>query len=174
MMRKISILLVCLLFFLLVSGCSGTATGSPTTTPPPTPTQPVLSPSPVQSTSSQPTSTPKATITPTAAQPARPTATITPLVLPDANPLNEWNGIPIISEALAGQEVNHGYLFTIQLAVRKVQRFYSDILPSLGWEVQATGTKEGALVIAHKEGQILSIAISLHESGITVVRISLE
>jgi hypothetical protein len=55
-----------------------------------------------------------------------------------------------------------------------VQLFYLDTLKSLAWEVQATGAKEGALVIAHKDGKILSIAISLHESGLTVVRISLD
>lgn len=79
-----------------------------------------------------------------------------------------------MSGALAGRDDSEGYTFTIKLKVRKVQIFYLDTLKSLNWEVQATGTKEGALVIAHKAGKILSIGISLHESGVTVVRISLD
>lgn len=79
-----------------------------------------------------------------------------------------------MSGALAGREDSEGYTYTIKLKVRKVQIFYLDTLRSMEWEVQATGTKEGALVIAHKAGKILSIGISLHESGVTVVRISLD
>ena len=79
-----------------------------------------------------------------------------------------------MSGALAGQEDPQGYTYTIKLKVRKVQVFYLDTLKLLDWEVQATGTKEGALVIAQKNGKILSIGIRLHESGVTLVRISLE
>ena len=179
-------LLSILLFFCLASACSGAKVDS---VPPPPEylTAAAASHIPTDTATPQPptaiSSPLQPTLPPTISPPppgegaggeGGPTPTITPLALPSQTPLREWNGIPIMSGAIAGVEEEQGYLFTTYIAVKKVQKFYFQTLGSLGWEVQATGTKDGALVIAHKEGQLLSIAIGPHDSGVTVVRMTIE
>jgi len=51
-------------------------------------------------------------------------------------PLTSWNGIPIMSEATAGQRVDHDrYSFDVPVDSGKIESFYKDSLKSLGWEL---------------------------------------
>jgi hypothetical protein len=51
-------------------------------------------------------------------------------------PLTEWNGIPIMPQAIAGQLANHGtYAFKIPVDSGTIESYYSDKLKSLGWNL---------------------------------------
>jgi hypothetical protein len=51
-------------------------------------------------------------------------------------PLAEWNGIPIMPQAIAGQQANDGtYTFKVPVDSGTIQSYYSDKLKSLGWNL---------------------------------------
>jgi hypothetical protein len=51
-------------------------------------------------------------------------------------PLAEWNGIPIMPQAIAGQLVNNGmYAFKVPVDSGTIEDYYSDKLKSLGWNL---------------------------------------
>jgi len=55
-------------------------------------------------------------------------------------PLADWNGIPILPEAIAGQQVNNGaYEFRVPVAygldMEAIESYYSDKLTLLGWNL---------------------------------------
>jgi hypothetical protein len=51
-------------------------------------------------------------------------------------PLVDWNGIPIMPEAIAGQRVNNGtYAFKAPVDSGMIGSYYSDKLKSLGWSL---------------------------------------
>lgn len=51
-------------------------------------------------------------------------------------PLADWNGIPIMPEAIAGQQTNKGmYTFKVPVDSGTIESYYSDQLKSLGWNL---------------------------------------
>jgi hypothetical protein len=51
-------------------------------------------------------------------------------------PLADWNGIPIMPEAIAGQQANNGeYAFKVQEDTGTIESYYIDKLKSLGWNL---------------------------------------
>jgi hypothetical protein len=130
---------------------TATATSAPTATPSATPT---LTPQP------SPTTTPSPTFTRT---PEPPSATPTELLLPTPadSPVASWNQIPIMPGAIAGEESQGTYTFTVKATVEEVQAYYDKELPKIGWQPFATGTSEngGVLAIYQKGSQMLTMSI---------------
>jgi hypothetical protein len=51
-------------------------------------------------------------------------------------PLANWNGIPIMPQATAGQQANNGtYTFKVPVDSGTIESYYSDKLKSLGWNL---------------------------------------
>src|SRR5258706_4251800 len=52
-------------------------------------------------------------------------------------PLANWNGIPIMPQAIYGQQVNNDmYTFKVPVDSGTIETFYSDTLKSLSWELE--------------------------------------
>ncbi len=52
-------------------------------------------------------------------------------------PLANWNGIPIMPQAISGQQVNTGtYTFKVPVDSGTIETFYTDRLKSLGWNLE--------------------------------------
>jgi len=52
-------------------------------------------------------------------------------------PLANWNGIPIMPQAISGQQVNTGtYTFKVPVDSGTIETFYTDTLKSLGWNLE--------------------------------------
>lgn len=58
------------------------------------------------------------------------------VALPSGTPLTDWNGIPIMPGALAGESVDGGYQFTIAADLVDITAFYETELSDLGFEVE--------------------------------------
>lgn len=69
------------------------------------------------------------------------TAKLVAGLVPTGQPLKEWNGIPIMPGALAGDEKDAMYRFTTQAGRDDIQAFYKRELSQRGWELM--GTKDG-------------------------------
>jgi hypothetical protein len=88
---------------------------------------------------------------------------VTGYLNPTGAPAKEWNGIPIMPQATAGQEFNaNTYSYKIgTVSQADVQAFYSDKLKGLGWSSQFTaGTgAEGAVMLFSKDSSVLTITV---------------
>jgi hypothetical protein len=90
---------------------------------------------------------------------------------PTGQPVNEWNGIPIMSGALAGEEKDGVYRFTTPASPEEIEVFYNRELSQRGWEL--AGTKEGnagaVLLIFSNADDTVSISILPDQNKFLVV-----
>lgn len=89
---------------------------------------------------------------------------VTKYLNPQGQPVPEWNGIPVMPQASAGQEFNKNtYSFRISgVDEPTIQAFYTDKLKALGWSSQfsAAGGSSGGIMLFTKDSQVLSITIT--------------
>jgi hypothetical protein len=94
---------------------------------------------------------------------------------PQSPPLSEWNGIPIMPQASAGEESEGMYVFKIAATSQEIQDFYNAQLPNLGWETTVSLPMEGTAILLYSKGsQMLSVTIMPAESKETIVMITLQ
>jgi hypothetical protein len=74
---------------------------------------------------------------------------------------SDWQGIPIMPGALAGEGDEDGYVFTIRSAIEQVRAFYEAELPKLGWKSIPTEDASTMMFIRDDE----ALAISLMAKG---------
>lgn len=92
---------------------------------------------------------------------------------PQGTPVQQWNGIPIMPQASAGQEFsqNSSYSFRFTGTTQEVQDFYNEQLTALGWSqpfsfpVEA----EGGILTFQKENSTLLITITASEGSVVVL-----
>lgn len=90
---------------------------------------------------------------------------------PQNPPLSEWNGIPVMAGAIAGDESDGLYGYTIQVDVKAVEEFYAQQLPALGWaETFSMPSSSGLAVLLYQKGnQILTVTITTLEDHLLVM-----
>jgi len=91
---------------------------------------------------------------------------------PQGTPVTEWNGIPIMSQATAGQEFNATtYSFKATATATEAQEFYNAQLTSLGWTqlFSLPGGTEAAVMLFEKDDKTLTITITQIDSSIVVL-----
>jgi len=144
--------LILILSFLFVSACS-------TIAPVPTSTNTAL---------------PTETITPTSTSTPTPTETALPVtetpdalvsLVPIGTPDTQWNDIPIMPGALAGEGEASGYRFTIKAARDEIQAYYESELEKLGWQKFASGESPGGSFLMFFAGPQGSLSISILPHG---------
>jgi len=95
---------------------------------------------------------------------------------PQGTPLTEWKGIPIMSQATAGQEFSdvNSYSFKAPVTVQDVEDYYNTELVKLGWSLKPSlpGDSSGGILLFLKDSNALTITISSSD-GITVVTLLL-
>lgn len=92
---------------------------------------------------------------------------------PQGSPVSDWNGIPVMPQATAGQECPDlkSYSFRVNATVKEVQDFYTSELEELGWSVlfNMPAGDAGAIQSFQKDGSSLTITITAMEDSIVVL-----
>jgi hypothetical protein len=91
---------------------------------------------------------------------------------PTGKPVSNWNNIPIMTQATAGQEFNKNtYSFKADATPTDVQTFYADQLKGLGWSstFSAQGGGQGGVMLFTKDSNILTITITASDKGVVVL-----
>jgi hypothetical protein len=136
-----------------------TATSSPTSTSTPEPTETSTPTEPPTETPVPPTET---SLPPTATS-LKPTerSSLFGLPLPVGTPLSDWQGIPVMPGALAGEGDNEGYSFTTQALVDEVQNYYENEMTKIGWELLGIGegSTDAVILIFTRGPDIASISV---------------
>jgi len=100
---------------------------------------------------------------------------VTSFLKPTGEPASEWRGVPIMPEAVAGQEFS-GSAYSYRVPTRTgldVEAFYDASLEELGWISPArtnVGTAGGFMLFS-KDGSALNIMITKSEGDIVVILI---
>jgi hypothetical protein len=136
---------------------------SPKPTETPTPTATSL---PSSTSTPQPTNTPTETPVPPTETPSAPV-----LSMPSGNPSSEWEGIPVMPNAIAGEGDSTGYAFTINASPDEIQEYYEQELGKLGWNMLASGqgTTNAILLIFMKDTSTFSVSIIPQTDGVMYV-----
>ena len=95
-----------------------------------------------------------------------------PLFNPQGTPVTEWNGIPIMPQATAGQEFDATtYSFKATATATEAQEFYNAQLTGLGWTqpFSMPGGGEAALMLFEKDDKSLTITVAPVEGSIVVL-----
>jgi hypothetical protein len=121
------------LLLLTLIACSGTAQPTPTATAAPTRTATTV-----------PTSSP-----------------LPPSQTPEAPPISEWHGIPIMPGAIAGEGDEEGYVFTIKATPQEVQEYYQRELGKLGWRLFAQENSGSSLTLSFMDSTSAMLNISI-------------
>jgi hypothetical protein len=92
------------------------------------------------------------------------------LPLPSGNPVSSWNGIPIMPDAISGEEKEDGYSYTIKAFAEQVMDFYNAEMSKIGWKFYTTGRGEtGSLLLMYqKDDKTCTVSIFDH-GGLTLV-----
>ena len=80
-------------------------------------------------------------------------------LLPVGQPASEWNGIPIMPNAIAGEGDAESYVFTVKATPQQVQAFYQTELEKLGWQAFAQGNGNSSLMFMDKTSSTLTVSI---------------
>ncbi len=92
---------------------------------------------------------------------------------PQGTPVSDWNGIPVMKEATAGQEFTdtHTYSFKVNAKVEDVQTFYKTELPKLGWTSQFSMPSVGNVSVEafQKDNNVLTVTIMNVNDSVVVI-----
>lgn len=96
------------------------------------------------------------------------------LLNPQGTPVQEWNGIPVMPEAIAGEETQGMYSYTVNATSEAVAQFYTTRLPDLGWKEQFNQPGDTTILFYMKDSQSLTITIAPVQDGNRLVWIALQ
>jgi hypothetical protein len=92
---------------------------------------------------------------------------------PQGTPVSEWNGIPVMPQATAGQEFrgSNTYSFKVNATVKEAQDFYRTELEKLGWSstFSMPGNEDVAVQMFQKDNGFLTVTITNVNGSVVVV-----
>jgi hypothetical protein len=96
---------------------------------------------------------------------------------PSGTPVDQWNSIPVMPGAIAGQEFSASvYSYTVPGTTADVQQFYNQQMETLGW-TSPFGfqvSEEGGIMFFQKESEFLTITIASDQSDSNNVDVILQ
>jgi hypothetical protein len=92
---------------------------------------------------------------------------------PQGTPVSEWNGIPVMPQAIAGQEFKDAstYSFRVDASVKEVQDYYKAELEKLGWNSSFSmpGNDTVAVETFQKDSSFLTVTITERDGSVVVL-----
>jgi hypothetical protein len=110
--------------------------------------------------------TPVATAIPTMAVTVRPTLSpLPPTETREVQPVLEWNRIPIMPGAIAGEGDEEGYVFTIKATPQQVQEYYQLELGNRGWQLFSQDTSGSSLMLVFMDSASAALTVNILSKG---------
>jgi len=91
---------------------------------------------------------------------------------PQGTPAPEWNGIPIMPQAVAGEAVEQNtYSFKANVTVQAAYDFYNEHMAGLGWSLNlgVPASELGGLLVFSKEDAVLTITMTTADDATVVI-----
>ena len=96
---------------------------------------------------------------------------------PSGTPVDQWNSIPVMPQATAGEEFSEStYSYTVPASATDVQQFYNQNMEGLGWNSPFgfQVSEEGGIMFFQKEGEFLTITIAPDQNDDNSVDVILQ
>lgn len=77
----------------------------------------------------------------------------------------EWQGIPIMPGAMAGEGDEEGYVFTIRATSQQVQEYYQLELGKLGWQRFAQDNSGSSVMLSFVDSTSATLTVSILSNG---------
>jgi len=110
--------------------------------------------------------------TPAISESPTPVATVTlvpsalpPSQTPAGQSSAEWQGIPIMPGAMAGEGDEEGYVFTIRATSQQVQEYYQLELGKLGWQRFAQENSGSSVMLIFTDRTSATLTVSILSNG---------
>jgi hypothetical protein len=97
--------------------------------------------------------------------PSLPTPDAVSSLMPDGQSASEWNGIPIMPGAIAGEGDEESYVFTIKATPQQVADYYQAELATLGWQPFGTDNKDASLMLLFMDKDSATLTINIIAKG---------
>ncbi len=101
---------------------------------------------------------------------------ITKFMNPTGTPTKEWNGIPIMTQATAGEEFDKNtYSFRVRgVKATDIQTFYNDKLPAAGWSAgfSTFAGSAGGVLIYTKGSSFLTVTVAQENADYVVLLVT--
>ena len=92
---------------------------------------------------------------------------------PEGTPVSEWNGIPVMPQATAGEEFKDSrtYSYKVNATVKEAQEYYNTELTKLGWSSSFTmpGNDVAVVQVYQKDNDLLTVTITNVNDSVVVV-----
>ena len=86
-------------------------------------------------------------------------------LVPEGQPASEWDGIPIMPDAITGEGDEESYVFMIKATPQQVQDYYQLELGKLGWRPFATGDGDSSLMLMFMNNASATLTVSIITKG---------
>jgi hypothetical protein len=83
----------------------------------------------------------------------------------EGQPAPEWNGIPIMPDAIAGEGDEESYVYTLKATPQQVQEYYQLELGKLGWQPFAISDEDAALMLMFMNKTSGTLTVSIIAKG---------
>lgn len=87
---------------------------------------------------------------------------------PQGVPVAVWNEIPVMPQAVAGEEIQGMYSFKAAVTAEEAAAFYAAQLPPLGWNEEFSMPAEMPVLFYTRGAQSLTITVTPAEDGVVV------
>jgi hypothetical protein len=81
---------------------------------------------------------------------------------PTGTPVDQWKGIPVMPQAIVGEEVGETtYSYTVPASATDVQTYYNENMPELGWNssISLPVSEDGGILVYQRENEFVTITI---------------
>lgn len=96
---------------------------------------------------------------------------------PSGTPVDQWNDIPVMPQATAGEEFSENiYSYTVPASATDVQQFYNQNMEGLGW-TSPFGfqvSQDGGIMFYQKESEFVTITVALDQNNANSVDVILQ
>lgn len=96
---------------------------------------------------------------------------------PTGTPVEQWNGIPVMPQATAGEEFSEStYSYTVPASATEVQSFYTQKMEELGWTSSFSFpvSEDGGILLFQKDSEIATITIAPDQNDSNSVDVILQ
>lgn len=80
-------------------------------------------------------------------------------------PASDWNGIPIMPDAIAGEGDEESYVFTVKATPQQVQEYYQLELGKLGWQPSTNGDGDSSSMLMFTNNDSATLTVSMIAKG---------
>lgn len=101
-----------------------------------------------------------------------------PILEPQGVLVTKWHTIPIIAEAIAGEERDAMYVYTTEVEPSRVQRYYEREMYQLGWSLVAVGTGNevdyNPLLMFERNSESAIVVLAVDPNNLTYVMLNYQ